>query len=256
MKLIQNLMVGTLFFGALSVVGYFTILSENGPLARRGKQMVMYFDNADGIKIGSKVTILGVPGGTVQDVALVAVDRNNNPVKNDSLDRVGQRVAITIEIRQPIVFYENYKIAVKSESLLSDKLIAIDPGVSLDRKTNKQFRAISVFSVTGEQMEEYRKKGVMRPLDVALTQEPGGNPSKLKTRAFEDLKGETAGDPIAGISRLIEDNRENVRKTITNIAEITAKINNGKGTVGMLINEDELHRSAHTLLTDAQVVIK
>ena len=94
---IQNILVGLLFFGALALVGYFTIISESGPFAPRGEQMVLFFDTADGVKKGSAVTILGVPAGTVAAVDLVSVDVKNHPVESTSPDRIGQRVAISID---------------------------------------------------------------------------------------------------------------------------------------------------------------
>ena len=54
---------------------------------------------------------------------------------------------------------------------------------------------------------------------------------------------------------MISENRRNVRETIENIRSITGKINNGNGTLGLLVNDDELHANANTLVTDAQTVV-
>ena len=42
MKLFQNFVVGILFAGSLALVGYFTVLSDSGPFARQGQQLVLY----------------------------------------------------------------------------------------------------------------------------------------------------------------------------------------------------------------------
>ena len=76
------------------------------------------------------------------------------------------------------------------------------------------------------------------------------------TGAAVDLSGVSAGDPLAGLSQLIDENRDDLRRTVNNIADITTKINEGRGTIGQLINNDDLHRNANTLVTDAQVVVK
>ena len=276
MKWFQNILVGCLFFGSLAIVGYFTIISEDSPFASQGKHMVLFFENADGIKSGSKVTVLGVPHGTVVDVKLVAVDKFNRPVNNDAVERVGQKVAITIEMKQEITFYKNYKVAIKSESLLSDKLIAIDPGSAIagkikpgEKKVGKDEKVdkIPVFAVS---QTELQNKNIKSALDYLLkekkdtahtTPDPDAagvdsNRPNPRLVAYVDLEGESSGDPIAGISELIEENRENVRKTIENIASITGKINRGKGTVGRLINSPQLHQNANDLVKDAQVVVK
>lgn len=245
-------MVGLLFFGALAIVGYFTIVSDNGPFAPKGEQMVFFFDNADGVKAGSRVTVLGVPAGTVADISLVAVDRYKRPLPPDSPEQVGQRVAITIELKQPVVFYENYNIAVKNESLLSGKIIAIDPGSARRPGKSRRVRQLSVRSVPTQQLAQ---KGETALQSYFSARGPVG-PEVPPSDAFPDLEGETAGDPLAGLAELISENREGIRQTIDNVAEITDKINNGEGTVGRLINDDDLHRNADSLLDDAQVVIK
>ena len=248
MKWLQNILVGLLFFGALAIIGHFTIFSTSGPFAASGSRMVLYFDNADGIKDGSKVTVLGVSSGSVSNVALVPVNRDNRVVAYDSKEIVGQRVAITVELVRPVVFYKNYAVAIKSESLLGGKLVAIDPGTALDRKTQKPLERLDIKSYTPGELKQQST--------TALDMEIKRRSLAPQLAAFNDLQGTTTGDPVAGLAEILEDNRGNVKRTLDNIAQITDKINTGRGTVGRLINDDELHRNASTLLTDAQIVIK
>lgn len=244
MKFLQNLIVGLLFTGSLALVGYFTIVSESGPFAKKGKQIVIYFDHAEGIKVGSKVTVLGVPAGIVKEMDLVSVDENNIPVSDDSPKRVKQRVAIVVELKKDLVFYDNYNISLKNESILSGKVVAIDPGRN-DPKSPTTIRRLNVSWYSSSDIERLGRSAIK------------SNINDIKTKKAEVvLSGINAGDPIAGLSELIEENRENVKKTIQNIAEITKKINEGKGTVGQLINDSELHDNANTLVSDAKVVVR
>lgn len=240
----QNLLVGILFFSALALVGYFTIVSESGPFASRGNQMVVFFDNAEGVKQGSNVTILGVPSGKVERVNLVAVDAQNRVVDAQAPERVGQRVAITMELKKNIVFYSNYKVAIKNESILSGKIIAIDPGNSLpDRKTGEIATEVPIHTVSVAQLSREDTTALKHFL------------ANRGSADYIDLQGESSGDPVAGIAEMISENRRNVRETVSNIRSITNKINNGKGTLGLLVNDDELHSNANTLVTDAQTVV-
>ena len=75
----------------------------------------------------------------------------------------------------------------------------------------------------------------------------------IETR--EMLKG-SVEDPMASIARFIDDNRGNVYATIKNLKEITGKINNGKGTMGRLINEDTIHNNTDHLLKDMNEAIE
>lgn len=244
MNWLQNLIVGILFFGALIILGYFTIVSDSGPFAVSGNRVVVYFDNAEGLKDDARVTVLGVPLGKVISIDLVDVDENGDPVDSDSPERVGQRVAISAELKEEVIFYNNYLIALKNESVLSGKIVAIDPGRSMDLESHEVVPRIPVFFITASELDDAN----MSALDYTL--------AMRKKREFVDLQGESSGDPIAGLSRLIDENRADVRKTINNIAEITGKINRGKGTIGALVNDEELHKNAENLVDDAQVVVR
>ena len=244
MNWLQNLLVGVLFFSALSVLGYFTIISESGPFARAGRQLVIFFDNAEGIKVGSRVTVLGVPLGKVVSIDLIDVDANNQPLLNQPERIVGQRVAITVDLRNPVVFYKNYSIDLKNESLLAGKVVSIDPGRANQKDSNEMLPPLPVLMVSYKLLLENDISALQYHLQMR------------RSGAIVDLQGASAGDPLGGLSELISENREDVRRTINNIAEITAKINYGEGTLGLLDNEDELHRNANTLVTDAQIVVR
>lgn len=237
----QNILVGILFFGALALAGFFTIVSESGPFAKKGNQMVLYFDNADGIKTGARVTVLGVPAGTVVDLALVSVDEKNQPAEDGK--GIAQRVAITIELRRPVKFFSNYQIAVKNETILSGKIIAINPGSSRPGEDGQPPRILEVLTPSTADL----KREGQTALQYTLAKSGG---------TFVNLQGESSGDPLAGLSEMISENRGDIRRTLNNVAEITTKINQGKGTIGLLVNDDELHRNANTVITDAQIVVR
>jgi phospholipid/cholesterol/gamma-HCH transport system substrate-binding protein len=229
MKWNQFILVGALFFGAIIVTAYFTIMTEGGPLKKELYSMKVYFPNGEGIKIGNKVTVQGVPFGYVSKVNLVQIDESGIILPKGK-EGVGTRVEVIISLPEPVKLYENYDIKIKNESLLSGRVIAIDPGTSLekDKKTN-------------EIIPNSRKNGV---IDL-----------RSNTNSMT-LKGKTNEDPLVSLSELIAENRADIRKTIANISEITGKINNGKGTLGRLINQDDIHSNVNTTLTDAQIVLR
>lgn len=227
MKLTTTLLVGGLFFGSLGVIAYFTIITEGGPLKREGKGMKVYFPNAEGIKIGNKVTVQGVPYGYVSKVSLIQIDDKGNALEKG--EGIMTKVEVTLILQGPVKLYENYQITIKNESLLSGRIIAIDPG--------------SAFEVDLKTKEAKLGTRSMQPIDFS---------SSDLTR----LKGKTSEDPLVSLSELIAENRSDIRKAISNVADITVKINEGKGTLGKLINNDEIHANVNTTLTDAQIVLR
>ena len=86
----------------------------------------------------------------------------------------------------------------------------------------------------------------------ALDQD-GQNHRKLSLD--EELQGRVE-DPLASVTTLIEENRDNIHQTLKNIREITDKINSGEGTIGKLINEDTVHSKATNLLKDMDEAIE
>lgn len=222
MKVIHNLLVGILFVIAAAVVGFFTIITEGGPFKKELNTTNVYFNSAEGLKIGSKVTLHGVPFGYVSKVSLVDVDIEGNVIrdKNEEWKAIGTRVEVTIVTPKPLKLYENYEIKIRNESLLSGRIIAINPGTEEDEKRKKKNQILDL-----------------------------KNPN-VKVR------GETADDPLVLFSELIAENRADVKKIFSNVADITEKINNGKGTLGKIINSDEIHNSVNTTLTDAQIVLR
>ena len=246
MKLSQNIAVGLLFFGALIMLGFFTIVSERGPFSATGKKIVVFFDNAEGIKVGSSVTVIGVPEGVVSNIDLIPVDKDKFMVEANSNLQIGQRVAITMELRRELVFYENYSIKIKNASLLGGKVVSVNPGSSLstteDPLNPEQHERIAVLAVedtglfVGSALEQFLEK--------------------RKGESFVELQGKSTGDPIAGLSEIISENRDNLRETFQYVRDIAYKVNTGQGTLGKLVNDDELHRNANTLVNDAQIVAR
>lgn len=248
MKLFQNFVVGILFAGSLALVGYFTVLSDSGPFARQGQQLVLYFDHAEGVKAGTRVTVLGVPAGTVIDIELVSIDDRGQPVPDDSELRSRQIVGITVELKKPVVFYSNYRISLKNESILSGKVVAIDPGTARVT-TGLAPERLQVVWVDPREAAQSGKSASQYSLEKLMA-------DRESTKAMTALQGQNAGDPVAGLAEMISENRDDVRRTIQNVAEITDKINNGRGTIGLLINDNQLHENATTLVTDARLVVR
>ncbi|EHQ08385.1 MlaD family protein [Leptonema illini] len=248
MKLFQNFVVGILFAGSLALVGYFTVLSDSGPFARQGQQLVLYFDHAEGVKAGTRVTVLGVPAGTVIDIELVSIDDRGQPVPDDSELRSRQIVGITVELKKPVVFYSNYRISLKNESILSGKVVAIDPGTARVT-TGLAPERLQVVWVDPREAAQSGKSASQYSLEKLMA-------DRESAKTMTALQGQNAGDPVAGLAEMISENRDDVRRTIQNVAEITDKINNGRGTIGLLINDNQLHENATTLVTDARLVVR
>jgi phospholipid/cholesterol/gamma-HCH transport system substrate-binding protein len=226
----RTLVVGLLFLFATVAVGYFTIVTEGGPFQKDGFRLIVFFPDAEGIKVGGKVTIHGVPYGYVSKIRLVQVNEIGEILPEGEVG-IGTKVELTLLLKSPINLYDNYQIVIKNESLLSGRVVALDPGSKFQLDPNtKQY---SMDGLINQQIVITHKGGKMIPIQGKVTQ-----------------------DPLVSLSELIAENRADIRKSIQNISDITGKINQGKGTLGKLINEGDVHKSVNTTLGDAQVVLK
>ncbi|MCZ8156977.1 MAG: MlaD family protein [Leptospira sp.] len=226
----RTFIVGILFLFAILAVGYFTIVTEGGPFQKEGFKLSVYFPDAEGIKVGGKVTIHGVPYGYVSKIKLVQINESGE-ILPDGTPGIGTKVELILLLKGPVNLYDNYQIVIKNESLLSGRVVSLDPGSKfpIDPST-KQF-----------QMEG--------DVHVPIILSPRGG-------KMIPIQGKVTQDPLVSLSELIAENRADIRKAIQNVADITGKINNGKGTLGKLINESDVHSSVNTTLGDAQVVLK
>jgi phospholipid/cholesterol/gamma-HCH transport system substrate-binding protein len=71
---------------------------------------------------------------------------------------------------------------------------------------------------------------------------------EIETRT--NLKGISGDDPIALLSDLVAENRENIYLTIKNLKDISTKINSGQGTFGKLVNDHQLNENANDMIKD------
>lgn len=225
----RTFIVGILSILSLVAVGYFTIMTEGGPFQKPGFALPVYFPDAEGIKIGNKVTVHGVPFGYVSKIRLVQMDENGRLLPEGEMG-IGTKVELTLLLKGKIQLFENYSITIRNESLLSGRVVSLDPGSKfpIDPKT-KEF---------------------------LLAEAPLPKIETTNKSSSIPIQGTVTQDPLVSLSELIAENRADIRKTVQNIASITGKVNQGQGTLGKLINESDVHRSVNTTLGDAQIVLK
>ena len=229
--------------GALFLLGYFTIVSDEGPFAKEGSQIVIYFDNSEGLKKGSRVTLLGIPVGRVEDITLIPVNHSGAALSGSEKSYTGHKVAVTAGVRDKFIFYKNYTVQVRSSSLLENNIIFINPGTPVDEAGNP-VGPLPVLFMNRKELSKLKKTAVNFQLE------------KKHKKEIHELNGEEIKDPLAAVADMFSENRNDIRRIISNTADITGKANNGNGSVGLIINDDRLHYDAHSLVNDAEIVLR
>ena len=180
----------------------------------KGYQLIAGFSNLKGLKNGDEVLMAGVKIGTV------------------ATTRLGpQRVEAMLTI-DPTVRIPNDAVAsVQQSSLLGTNHLEVsfgtpgapplpDGGELKTRNTVDMNEVIAQLGALGSKLE-----GVAGDISKAL----GGG-------------GEGAGGGLfQKFDKLVTENSEKISTTVTNLQDITAKLKNGEGTLGKLINDPKLH---------------
>lgn len=74
--------------------------------------------------------------------------------------------------------------------------------------------------------------------------------------ARESMLQGTLNDPLASISQMIEENRENVYLTINNLRQFSEKLNSADGTVAKLMHDDKLATQAEDLMSTMKETVE
>ncbi|MGL4368901.1 MAG: MlaD family protein [Spirochaetota bacterium] len=185
----NEIAVGILFFIGMAILGYFTIIMKDEIIDTRSYSMMSAeFPFINGLQKGERVKMFGVDVGSVTKITLN-----------------GRKVLVVFKIYEDTLFYENYYVTIRSESIMMGKYLSIDPGTAM----------------TGDTANAVIDKTL--PLS-------GIAPSDMMALA-EDILAENRSDIRSSVS--------NIKIISSDLKDVTGKINRGEGTLGKLINEDQ-----------------
>lgn len=208
----QTVRVGLFFILGLALA-WITFESLNGGHLFRpeGYTVVAPFANLKGLKTGDEVLMAGVKIGTVDQTRLGA-----------------QRVEAVLTIDPKVRIPTDAVASIQTSSLLGSQHLAVSFGqASTYLKNGDEIRTAN----TTDMNEVIEKLG---SLGTKLEQVAG------------DIGKALGGDGGSGslfsrVDKLVEENGPKLTETIANLQDITAKLKQGEGTMGRLINDPKLH---------------
>lgn len=204
----RDLLVGTLFLGAILLVGMITVMVSGIPWGSSNYRFVVAFGEISGLQEGDGVRIRGHRLG---DVEKIAFDEES--------------VLVHIRLTERIVPREGYSFEVLPSSPLGGSYIRYIPGRGEPVVVDGPFEGRAgndLFAVMSDILAENRE---------------GIKNSVNSLRAILDSIDK--GEGIA--SALFRDKtiKENLTKGVENIRVITEKITDQEGVLGMLISDTE-----------------
>ena len=218
----QTARVGLFFLLGIALVwATFETLSSGRLFQAPGYTLTASFDDLKDLKVGDEVRMAGVKVGSVEQTELQG-RRAEAVLRIDSGVKVSKDAVATIAMTGLIG--TNY-IAI---SLGSAGVAPLPAGGAIATEETPDFNTI--MSDLGDLSQ--RLNVALSSLSASLTG-PNGQ-----------------GGLLQKLDALVTDNSSKITATLTNLQEITAKINSGQGTVGKLINDPDVHDQLLATVTE------
>ena len=211
----QTARVGLFFLLGIALVWVtFETLSDGKLFEERSHTLVASFDDLRQLKAGDEVRLAGVKIGSVDKT------------------RLAGRRAEAVLLVDP-------KIAIPNDSTATIVMAGLIGG---------NYVAISMGSAGMPPLADGAEiKTVVSPDLNTLMAEVGGLGKQLQdalgsfSSAFSGDSKNGAGGIMQKLDKLVDENSARLNTTMTNLQEITDKINHGQGTIGKLVNDPKLH---------------
>jgi len=106
--------VGIFVVLGLICIGYMTVkLGHVSFLGDDSYSLIARFNSVTGLRVGNPVEILGIQIGKVEQI---------------TMDQKNQKAIVEIKINKGINIYDDAIASIKTEGLIGDKFLSIDPG--------------------------------------------------------------------------------------------------------------------------------
>jgi phospholipid/cholesterol/gamma-HCH transport system substrate-binding protein len=234
--------VGILVIIGVMLLFYMSFKVEKfGFFREDGYELSVIVDNATGLDARTPVFVAGVQVGNISKISLA-----------------GYKAKVRMLVRKNIKVPVDSKVAIKSQSLLGDKYIEIIPGVD-----NKYF-------AEGDKMTD-----VITSPDFDQLFARFDTAAKNIGDTMGEIKGIIGEDEKVNIKQSIENiqvassdfrnilvkNKDDVKRIMSSAAAITNKVETivkdveqGKGTLGLLMKDDKLYNDAKDTVTSLKSI--
>ncbi len=257
---LAELKVGALVVAIGGIIAFMSMqVSDDPSYMGRSRKAWFLLPNASGLIKGSAIKSAGIPVGAIQDIQL----------------QDGQ-ARIDISIKSSLPLTRSAQVEMRSNGILGDKHIEVTPGLADDPELEDGGQILSVKN--GGSMDDVMMqvsdlatslKDVSKNLKEAVSED--GTDKHILGRIIkniERLSGDMAQmtsdnkqqigeiidqvhDITSTVDELVNDESEKgfkrtwktamvrIDNSLKNIEDITTKINNGEGTIGKLISDEQ-----------------
>lgn len=290
MRVTNELKIGMTVVIAV-VIGFIGFrIMKDVPLLRQGDVIFTMYDRVDGLSVGTPVTLRGIKIGSVQrltllpsDSVLVALNINmldGLPVGSvayiKSVDLLGTKGVEVVRGSGPgTIQHGDFMRGIFDEGLMGQLAAR---GSDISTNVNESTQRINVLLTELQSiMQEGGKEDINKTLNnlnsttsqidalLNATNEDLKSSIASMRRSIENVESLTADEEgnirnmlanLEASSAEIEGISTNLKVITTDLSDILRKINQGEGTLGLMVNDPNLYHNLDTLAINLNVFLE
>jgi phospholipid/cholesterol/gamma-HCH transport system substrate-binding protein len=242
----RGMWLGFLFFVALVILGFATLLVKNWNPFGHPQHLTIHFERAMGLREGSDVRVDGLTFGRVEDVTL-------HP------KAAGVRVLVRLD--QPIALFQDAEIMIESSSVLGGNIVSIRRGskppalILSEELAGKTRGGLEDVGDLATDNRENLKQLIQNLKDLSQALKDGqGTVGKLLK---SDELHKEAVETIRGAREEIKKVGDSVNDNITKLTgKITEKLDRAEGPAGALLNDKKLTEKLDRIVANVEETSK
>lgn len=260
----RNLLIGVFVITAAIIVGW-TIVFIHPCLGDEGQILYARFNNIDKVNVGARVNFAGRPVGTVTAIEADPHARE----KACEQDAPIYPYILTLAVDSHVKVYTTDQIALRTAGLLGERSISIVPrkpqlGQTQELVTSKMILTAEASKSLEEVMayfdEHHTYRDIaeglrnIRDITGALNNAEAWSEIVLNVQDFTSSFKRVAGNVETkwpAIAKSIDD----IGASVSNVRGVTARMAEGKGTVGRLFHDDSLYLQLGSILTKGEILM-
>jgi len=234
-ELSMEVMVGTFMFVVLAALCIFTIVLSREKFFQKTYTFTVVFEDVMGLREGDNVVVRGMTVGKIKRLVMQP-----------------DGVHVIAALQQPLYLKTDYRAEVVATSVLGGRHLQVHEG-KLDSPPLPEGAV-----VRGEKPKDLITLVSSVADDIKdITAKIRNGEGSLGKLIYDDTLYNDARDVVRDIKVSLREHNvlDNIESSMNNLNQISEKINNGQGTLGRLINDDQLYLEASKMIKDIRVAV-
>jgi phospholipid/cholesterol/gamma-HCH transport system substrate-binding protein len=273
----KNMLIGLFVVAACAII-IFLLLFLHPSVGDQGRLLRVRFADIDKISIGTRVNFAGKPVGEV----IAIRELSDVETERKAINGYVYVYELTLRVDSGVNVFNTDIVASRTSGLLGERSIAITPGTAKPGETIYLVNKEIIYATETGSVEDALKdvKNVANKISTTLDdvnkalttlqdqkfwENIGGIAANVNDITHSLNKPEQWSESLSNIHTFtqdlksswpkIENTINNLSATASNFKTLSRNVNSNKGTIGKLINQDDLYLRLTSLLSKADTTM-